>query len=276
MSKALLVTQVAVSLILLIGAGLFLRTVHNLRSIDVGFNPVNLLMFRVNPQLNRYEPARVAQLYRQLHTSLEALPGAQSVALSRTALLSGSESTTSMFIQGSPAENSVYVMSVSPQFFKTMQIPVLGRDFNEHDVANPSASAVINETAVRKYFPNENPIGRRIGRSLEESGKTEIIGVIRDTKYNNVREAAPPTMYTSIQENSGAVWVVMRTAGDPASLIGTVRTTVQQIDPDVPLAGMTTQMEQFGAGSRRNGCSRRPIRCSADSHCCWRASACSA
>ncbi len=236
----------AVSLVLLIGAGLFVRTLQNLRAIDVGFNPSNILMFRVNPQLNRYEPERIAQLYRELQTSLEALPGARSVGLSRTALLSGSESTTSMFIQGSSAENGVYVMSVSPQFFKTMEIPVvLGRDFNERDVANPTASALVNETAARKYFPNESPIGRLIGQSLEESSQTEIIGVIRDTKYNSIRDEAPPTMYTSIRGNTGSVWVMMRTEGDPSSLIGTVRNTVQQLDPDVPTAGMTTQMEQF-------------------------------
>ena len=215
--------------------------------MDVGFNTSNILMFRVNPQLNRYEPERVAQLYRQLQSSLEALPGTRSVGLSRTALLSGSESTTDIFIQGGSTKGlGTYIMSVSPGFFKTLEIPIiLGRDFNEHDVASPTASALINETAARKYFPNESPIGRRVGQSLEESGQTEIIGVIRDTKYNSVRDEAPPTIYTSIRGNAGAVWVMMRTEGDPNAMIGAVRNAVQKLDPDVPTAGMTTQTEQL-------------------------------
>ncbi len=247
LSKALLVTQVAVSLVLLIGAGLFVRTLQNLRSVDVGFNTSNILMFRVNPNLNRYEPERVAQLYRQLTTSLEALPGTRSVGLSRTALLSGSESTTSIFIQGRAEGHAHYFMSVSPQLFKTLEIPILvGRDFNEHDVANPTASALINETAARKYFPNESPIGRRVGQSLEESGQREIIGVIRDTKYNSVRDEAPPTIYTSLGDRAGgAVWVMMRTEGDPNAMIAAVRKTVQTIDPDVPTASMTTQTDEL-------------------------------
>jgi predicted permease len=246
LSKALLVTQVAVSLVLLVGAGLFVRTLHNLRTVDVGFDTSNILMFRVNPTLNRYEPERVAQLYRQLAESLDALPGTRSVGLSRTALLSGSESTTDIHTQGRTDRYDTYIMSVSPHFFATLGIPiVLGRDFNERDAANPTASALINETAARRMFPNENPIGRRVGQQLETSGETEIIGVIRDTKYNSVRDEAPPTIYTSIRGNAGAVWVMMRTEGDPNAMIPAVRGTVQKIDPDVPTAGMTTQTEQL-------------------------------
>jgi predicted permease len=137
-------------------------------------------------------------------------------------------------------------MSASPNFFATLGIPiVLGRDFNERDAANPTASALINETAARKMFPNENPIGRRVGQQLENSGETEIIGVIRDTKYNSVRDEAPPTIYTSIRGNAGSVWVMMRTEGDPNAMIPAVRSTVQKIDPDVPTVGMTTQTEQL-------------------------------
>jgi predicted permease len=246
LSKGLLITQVAVSLVLLVGAGLFVRTLQNLRSVDVGFNTANILMFRVNPALNRYEPERVAGLYRQLTSSLEALPGTRSVGLSRTALLSGSESTTDIYIQGRANGHEHYIMSVGPQFFRTLEIPIiLGRDFNEHDAANPRASALINETAARKHFPNENPIGQRVGQQLEESGQTEIIGVIRDTKYNSVRDEAPPTIYTSIRSDAGAVWVMMRTEGDPNAMIPAVRKAVQAIDPDVPTASMTTQTDQL-------------------------------
>jgi predicted permease len=250
LSKALLVTQVAVSVMLLIGAGLFVRTLQNLRSVDIGFNASNILMFRVNPALNRYSPARTNQLYERLQSSLAALPGVQSVSFTRNALLSGSTSITGIYQQGQAEKEAkdIYYMAVGPKFFDTMRIPlVMGRDFDERDVANPGNSAIINETAAKKYWPNENPIGQRFGQNIEESGKTEIIGVIRDTKYDSVRDAAPPTMYMPIGAGTRSLTVMMRTATDPATLTETVRGAMQQIDPDVPMTGITTQSDQVDA-----------------------------
>ena len=159
-----------------------------------------------------------------------------------------------------------------------MQIPVLrGRDFDERDVANPTASVLINETAAKKYFPNEDPIGQRVGQSPEESAQSEIVGIIRDTKYDSVRDAAPPTIYTSIRPGTRSLTVMVRTAGEPAAMTETVR--------DGAAAGRSGRAddrhhdaERTGrqTASRRSGCSRSPIRCSARSRCCWPASACSA
>ncbi len=236
------------SLVLLIGAGLFLRTLHNLRSVDVGFNANNLLMFRINPQANRYESARIPDLYARTAAALSALPGVQSVAFTRTTLLSGGTSTTGMHIRGKPGQNDIHVMSVSPDFFKTLEIPVLiGRGFTEHDAATPQATVMINETAVKKFFAGENPIGQRIGSNAEEAeaGKTEIIGVIKDTKYNSLREPAPATLYRVHQRNATAASVIARTAGDPSGMIETVRAAMRQVDPELPLTGMTTQTDQI-------------------------------
>jgi len=247
LSKALLITQVAVSVVLLIGAGLFVRTLQNLRSVDVGFNATNLLMFRVNPALNGYSPERMTQLYQRMQTALEALPGVRSVSFTRTPLLSGSTSITGIYKQGQTDKEAkeFYYMAVAPKFFDTMQIPVvMGRDFNERDAAEPDKSAIINETAAKKYWPNENPIGQRVGQNIEESGKTEIIGIIRDTKYDTVRDAAPVTIYTPIRAGTRSLTVMVRTATDPAGLTETVRSAMQQVDPDVPMTGITTQSEQ--------------------------------
>jgi predicted permease len=248
LSKALLITQVAVSVVLLIGAGLFVRTLQNLQSVDVGFTSSNILMFRINPALNRYAPERVTQLYERVQAALEALPGVQTVSFTRTPLLSGSTSTTSMFRQGAQTDKDgkdFYIMSVSPKFMDTMKIPVLrGRDFDGRDIAKPTASVIINETAAKKYFANEDPIGQRIGQSPEESAQSEIIGIIRDTKYDSVREAAPPTVYTSIRPGTRSLTVMVRTAGEPGAMTETVRTALQQVDPDVPMTGITTQSEQ--------------------------------
>ena len=250
LSKVLLVTQVAISVVLLIGAGLFVRTLQNLRSVDVGFSSSKILMFRINPALNRYEPGRVTELYQRLQTAIEALPGVRTVSLTRTALLSGSTSTTGVFRQGATTEKDAkdfYIMSVSPLFFDTMQIPVLrGRDFDQRDVENPTASVLINETAAKKNFPNEDPIGQRVGQSPEDSAQSEIVGIIRDTKYDSVRDAPPPTIYTSIRQGTRSLTVLVRTAGEPAALTETVRAALQQVDPDVPMTAVTTQSEQVG------------------------------
>jgi predicted permease len=248
LSKGLLITQVAISVMLLIGAGLFVRTLQNLRSVDVGFSSSNILMFRINPALNGYAPERISQLYQRLQTAIEGLPGVRTVSFTRTALLSGSTSTTSMFRQGATTDKDgkdFYFMSVSPKFFDTMQIPLLrGRDFDARDTANPTASVLINETAAKKYFPDEDPIGQRIGQSPEESGQSEIVGIIRDTKYDSVREAAPATVYTSIRPGARSLTVMVRTAGEPSAMTEPVRQALQQIDADVPMTGITTQSAQ--------------------------------
>ncbi len=248
LSKTLLVTQVAVSVVLLIGAGLFVRTLQNLRSVDVGFESGNLLIFRINPALNRYSPERAVRLFEQIQATLETLPGIQSVSLTRTPLLAGSTSVTGIFRQGATTEKDAkdfHLMSVSPQFFATMKIPILrGRDFDARDVATPTASVLINETAARTFFPNEDPIGQRVGQSPEESADSEIVGIIADTKYDSVRDAAPPTIYTSIRPGTRGLTVMVRTAGEPSAMTEPVRTTLQQIDPDVPMTGITTQSEQ--------------------------------
>jgi len=223
---------------------------QNLKSVDIGFNAANILMFRVNPALNGYSPERMTQLYQRMQSALEALPGVRSVSFTRNALLSGSTSITGIYKQGQTDKKALdmYYMSVAPKFFGTLQIPiVMGRDFNERDVANPEGSAIINETAAKKYWPNENPIGQRLGQNLEDSGKTEIIGVIRDTKYDTVRDAAPATMYTPIRPGTRSLTVMVRTAGEPASLTETVRTAMRQVDPDVPMTGVTTQSDQVEA-----------------------------
>jgi predicted permease len=245
LSKGLLVLQVAVSLVLLVGAGLFLRTLNNLRSVDVGFNPNNLMMFRINPSLNRYEPERVAQLFKTIRSELESVPGVRSVAYTRLGLLSGGSMSTSFNIQGRPGENEIHVMNTSPEFFGTLEIPlVMGRGLLEQDVKTPGLVAVINETAAKKYFPGTNPIGAHFGSSPEEAGKTEIVGIIRDTKYSSLREPAPPTMYMTMPPSIRSVTVVVRTATDPANLTETVRKALHRVDPDVPISGMTTQTEQ--------------------------------
>ena len=253
LSKMLLVAQVAISLVLLVGAGLFLRTLTNLRHVDVGFNPQNLLLFRVNPTLNGYDEKRRTALYRDLLERLKAVPGVRGAAMSQPALLSGSTNTTSMYVQGRmyPAGrqtvgNSIHRMVVSPNFFEVMGIPiVMGRSLSERDDAAAPKVVVINEAAVRKYFANQNPIGQKFGSSLETTGELEIVGVLRDAKYSSVRDTAPPTMYVPyFQTRTGSAVFEVRTATAPAGVMGALREVARQIDPNLPLTDVSTQIEQ--------------------------------
>lgn len=254
LGRILLVVQVAISLVLLVGAGLFLRTLSNLRHVDVGFNPQNLVLFRVNPGLNRYDEAKMAALYRDMLDRLSAVPGVRGVAMSQPALLSGSVNSTSFYVQGRtyapgrPQDDSRSVnrLVISPNFFDVMGIPiVLGRALTERDDAKAPKVAVINEAAARKFFPGENPIGRRFGSSVETSGQIEIVGVLRDAKYDSVRDMPPATMYVSYPQTrlTGSVFE-LRTAAAPSSVMGAVRDTVRQIDPNLPVTDVSTQIEQ--------------------------------
>ena len=246
LSKGLLVLQVAMSLVLLIGAGLFLRTLANLRSVDVGFNANNLLMFRINPLANRYENDRIPQLRTRTKDAIAALPGVQSVAFSRMTLLSGGQSITGMFVPGKTQPHDIHVMQVSPEFFGTLDIPVqTGRGFTEHDNKTPDDVALINETAARQFFAGTNPIGQRFGSNIETSSKTEIVGVIKDTKYHSLREPAPPTLYRVLPQTNGAFAVIVRTTDNPMNMIEAVRAAMRQVDPALPITGVTTQTDQI-------------------------------
>ncbi len=251
LSKSLVVVQVALSLVLIIGAGLFLRTLDNLKSVDVGFDSKNLLMFHLDPSLNRYDAERSAQVYRQALERLGSLPGVTAAALTRTTLLSGSTSTSSMWTQGqtssTAAEEQMFMMHVSPTFFATLGIPVQrGRIFTGHDDAAAPKVAILNEAAARRLFPNGDAVGRRIGGSLEKSGEFEIVGVVRDTKYSSVRDPGPPTMYQCVWQGPvRGLNVVLRTASEPLAMTETVRAAVREVAPTLPVREFTSQTEQI-------------------------------
>ena len=251
LGKSLIVVQVAISLVLLVGSGLFLRTLYNLRTVDVGFNPHNLLLLRISPGLNRYDEKRTIALYGDLQERIAAVPGVKGVALAQPSLLSGSINTTSLFAHGrvyaGPDEGgSIRRLVVSPNFFELMEIPILaGRALTPRDNDTAPKVAVINEAAAKKHFPNENPVGRRFGNSIEQSGQFEIVGIARDAKYSDLREPAPPTMYVPYFQTRVPYAVIeVRTAADPATVTSAVREAVKQVDPNLTMTDVSTQLEQ--------------------------------
>jgi predicted permease len=252
LSQGLLVLQVAMSLVLLVGAGLFLRTLDNLRAVDVGFDTKNLLMFNLNPSVNHYDADRSARIFQQTLDRLSTVPGVRSAALAQVMLLSGNSWTSSTYKQGQtseePAEDNMYMMMVSPSFFTTMGIPVeTGRAFTDRDGKDAPKVAMLNEAAARKLFPDGDVLGRRVGDSFEHPDEFEIVGVVRDTKYNSVRDPGPPTMYqcTLQQPARGALNVILRTAGDPMTMTTAVRAAMQEVDATLPVRDFTSQTEQI-------------------------------
>jgi predicted permease len=253
LGKALLLLQVAVSLVLLIGAGLFLRTVENLRNVQIGFNPANLVIFRVSPELIGYDEPRIRGLYDRMSERLVSVSGVRDATLSSPPLLSGGVNSTTIAVQGRPftrgPHNDINRVRIAPNFFQTMEMRLLaGREFSTVDAFEAPRVAIINDAAVRKFFPNEPPLGRRFGSNPEKSGEFEIVGVVSDAKYNSLRDEAPPTMYVPYTQNAvGGMAFEVRTAADPAGTVGAIREAVRQVDPNLPLVNVTTQIEQIEA-----------------------------
>jgi predicted permease len=189
-----------------------------------------------------------------MRARLRAIGGVLGVELTQPTLLEGGVNTTNIFVQGRTYEsthvlgrgpNSIHRLVVSSGFFDLMQMPmVMGRGFTESDTETAAKVAVINEAAARKFFPNQNPIGRRFGSSVDRSDEIEVVGVLRDAKYNSLRDPAPPTLYMPYQQRPDEPSFVVRTAGEPTNVVGAIREAVREIDPTLPITEMTTQMEQ--------------------------------
>jgi predicted permease len=256
LSKSLVVTQVALSLMLLISAGLFVRTLRNLQDVDAGFNTEKLLLFRVDPRLNGYSAAQIASLYQQMIEQIEALPGVSSATISRHRMIGGSAAIDRGYVEGRtppPHENNqVYVNRVRPNFFETMEIPlILGRSLSQRDDGRATKVAVINQTMAREYFGEENPIGKRFGFGRQEnSNQIEVVGIVQDAKYFNLRDETPATAYISYLQypsSLGQMSFSVRTTDDPAAMTSAIREAVHEIDQNIPLFEVNTQNEQINA-----------------------------
>jgi predicted permease len=256
LSKSLVVAQVSVSLLLLIGAGLLIRTLLNLQHVDNGFNTRNLLLFSVNPNLIGYKDERLRNLYSQLNERLEAVPGVTSVTFSRVALLSRGSSSRSMYLPSAAAgpdgtikqTGDLALHQVRENFFEVMGIPLLmGRNLNAKDDAHAPKVAVVNQAFAQKYYPNENPIGKRFGFDSLKPSDVEIVGLARNAKYTAQRDEIEPTAYLPwLQDLSsmGAATFEARTTGDPEAVISGIRQAVHEVEGNLPLSNVKTQIEQ--------------------------------
>ncbi|HSE97807.1 MAG TPA: ABC transporter permease, partial [Blastocatellia bacterium] len=252
LGKTLVIAQVAMSLVLLVGAGLFVRTLRNLENVDLGFNKENILLFRIDPTLNGYKGLAIADLYGRIAERVEQLPGVRSVSVSNYALISGSASIARITVPGftpPPGHKPyVYLHPVGASFFETMEIPLLlGRGFGPQDRQGSPAVAIINETFARTYFPDENPIGKKFSFPGSKLPDLEVIGMVKDAKVSRVRDEIPPTYYTPYLQNAQnlrSMTFEVKTSGEPADLVPLVRQIVQEMDGNLPIFNVKTQSEQ--------------------------------
>ncbi len=259
LSRGLVVLQVALSLLLLVGAGLFLRTLLNLQRVEPGFNTRNLLLFGIQPGLIGYKDEKLVQLYQQITERLEAVPGVQAVTFSRMTLLAQGSSSRGVFLRSAfsappDSEGRIkpsgdgYIHQVRENFLEAMEIPLLaGRTLTAKDDARAPKVVVVNQTFANKYFPDENPVGKRFTFDSSKPDEIEIVGLAQDAKYTRQRDEIPPTAYASwrqeLRSMSGSTFEV-RTAGDPTTSVAAVRQAVGEVDGNLPLNSVKTQVEQ--------------------------------
>ena len=230
LSQMLVASQIATAMLLVVAAGLFVRTLSNLRSVQLGFDQENVLLFNLNARQAGYKDAAVAEFYGNLLNRFRHIPGVRSASASESPLVSGYWNSTGLVIPGAPkpAEQGreTCVMHIDPSFLATMQIPLLaGRAIEDRDMTSPKV-AIVTEQFAKKFFPGENPIGRRIGLGDEKDEKQpadiEIIGIAKTTLYNSIKETDTPPLayvpYTQDAHSLDRMVFELRTAGPPLAL----------------------------------------------------------
>jgi predicted permease len=254
LSAALVVMQVGLSMVLLTGAGLFVRSLAKLQSEDVGFDRSNMLLVGIDPRLAGYKPAELAGLYQQVLERLSTVQNVQSVTLATYSPFSGTQRNSSIQITGYTPEPGqepdVEDMLVGPKYAETLGVPLLrGREIGIRDTASGPRVAVVNETFVERYFKGQNPIGRTFTFDSDNGEAIEIVGVIGDVKTQGTREAVEPSVYRPIlqiqDQYAYTVNIQIRTKGDPTQIAGPVRQMINQIDDKLPVFGVTSMNEQM-------------------------------
>ena len=257
LGKSLVVLQVSLSLLLLVGAGLFLRTLVNLKSTAIGFNPEHILLFQLEPPRARYANEQRVDLFRQIEEKVGTLPGVQSATASSEALLAHNVNDECFVPGDKPAQgrrDSTMTNFVGARFFETIGIPILqGRDFSAHDTATAPKVAIVNRRLANKFFGQTNPIGRTIITCDNDSAAARtpiaIVGVAADAKYDNLRDAAPPTLYIPYSQLNDieSMTFEIKSAASTASVVAELREAVRSVDRDLPLLEVRTQTQQIDA-----------------------------
>ncbi|HYJ78067.1 MAG TPA: ABC transporter permease [Longimicrobiaceae bacterium] len=242
--------QVALCMVLLACAGLFLRSLGNARRIDPGFDPAPILNLPIDLRLGRYDEQTGAEYYRRLIQTVREVPGVQSASLQRVMPLQGDNMETRFVLQGEgddAARRSTNLNVIAPDFFRTLAIPVLrGRELADADGVDAPAVAVVNETFVRRNFADGQGVGKQVSMEGPQGPWATIVGVVRDAKYVTLGEDPRAMLYLPLAQSYGDEMVLhVRTAGDPAALARPVAAAAQALDPALPLAEPGTMRDQL-------------------------------
>jgi predicted permease len=264
LKKMLVVGEVALSLLLLIAAGLFVRGLQSVRSVDPGVDVDKLVSAPLSINLLRYTRAQGQEFYRQAVEQVERLPGVESATVARVALLGGNSRVYSLHVEGrgqthdraaseggNPVVNDPRVINanvIGANFFRTMGIALLnGRDFSDTDAESAPPVVILNAAAASIHFPNANPIGARVSVGGSAGPWREIVGVVRDSKYGTLSEPAVPVAYLPLTQNhETGMFLYVRASVPPASLVGTLRREIQRLDPNLPVPNIRTMTDAIG------------------------------
>ena len=258
LGKVLAISQVAISLLLLIGAGLFVRTLTNLENENLGFDRRNVVLFGIDPTKSGYKGEQLVAFYQELQRRIRAIPGVRSASLSRHTLVSGGVTIDGVAIEGYTPESgasnngsiAVHVNDVGPQFFETFGIPVImGRAIGDRDTAAAPKVGVVSRSFAREYLGGTNPIGRRFGFGDQRSSSDiAIVGVVGDVRYGQPRDEMPATVYVPYAQHAEQLDEMnfeVRTAGDPRNWVGPIQQAVHELEANLPLFDVRTQVEQI-------------------------------
>jgi predicted permease len=252
LSQVLVIGQIAISLVILVAAGLFARTLSNLQSINLGFNRNNLLLFELNAAQSGHINPELADFYFRLREGVAGIHGIESAGIAHGSLVGG-ENQIPICTPGHPPDRENRYLAVGPEFLTTMQIPILlGRDIDERDRPNSPKVAVVNEQFARKNFPGEDPLGKHIhllkGVNGEVMRDMEIVGVARNAHYGGLRNELLPVVYLPYNQGyplPDAMMFALRTAGDPLSYVNSVREIIHQADARLPMSSVRTQKAEI-------------------------------
>jgi predicted permease len=255
--KLLVGFQIALSTLLVIGAGLFLRTVLGLGATDAGFRTDHLLLASIDPPQQRYPERKAVALHQRLEKAISAVPGAQAVALMSTPYMTDSCSIMSFMTEAESADPTKAYSErdeeVGNRFFETLGIPILaGRGFGPQDTATSAKVAVINQSLARTRFPHGNPVGQRFRLERDTGDWIEVVGICADTRYQNLREHNPPQFFVPYvqQTEVGGMTYIIRTKIAPEAIVPALRRAVTQIDSNLTLEDVRSQREQIGESMR--------------------------
>ena len=246
--KTLVIAEVALSLLLLIAAGLFVRSFQSALAIEPGFDVDKLVSAPLDINLLRYTRPQGREFYRQIVERAENLPGVESATVARVALLSGGGRTLGFLVEGRNSSHAVNANVIGPGFFEALGIAlVTGRDFSDRDVDGSPPVVMLNETIVKMHFAGESPVGQRVRLDGERGPWREIVGVVRDSKDRSLGAIPLPTAYIPLAQNhETGMTLYVRTSASPASLVASIRRMIQALEPNLPVPNVQTMRDTMG------------------------------